>query len=177
MWNTWPKTRALLEKLTSEELLEAAEQARQYRPITNPAVKELLKAITRVGATSAGSNEKKSHMLVELKSSVVYHGCPIIFLTLNPGDLYSPISLYYAGEKINPKDFLPKWYTASYRLKMMLRNPLAVVEYFHTLINTIIEQVFKKGIFGDMRHYYGTIEYQGRGTPHIHMTVSPQFML
>ena len=46
MWNTWPKTRALLEKLTSEELLEAAEQARQYRPITNPAVKELLKVIT-----------------------------------------------------------------------------------------------------------------------------------
>ena len=24
---------------------------------------------------------------------------------------------------------------------------------------------------GDLRHYYGTIEYQGRGTPHIHMTV------
>ena len=97
-WNTWPKTRALLEKLTSEELLEAAEQARQYRPITNPIVKELLKAITRVGATSAGSNEKKSHMLVELKSSVVYHGCPIIFITLNPGDLYS-LSFYTMREK------------------------------------------------------------------------------
>jgi hypothetical protein len=170
-WNIWPKTRALLEKLTSEEFLEAAEQARQYRPITNPVVKELLKAITRVGVTSAGSNEKKSHMLVELKSSVVYHGCPIIFVTLFPGDLHSPISLYYAGEKIGPKHFLPQWYTASYRLKIMLRNPLAVVEYFHTLINTIIEAVFKKGIFGDLRHYYGTIEYQGRGTPHLHMTV------
>src|SRR5436190_24344544 len=88
-----------------------------------------------------------------------------------------PIFLYYAGEKIDPKHFLPHWYTASYRLNTMLRNPLAVVEYFHTLINTIIEAVFKKGIFGDMRHYYGTIEYQGRGTPHIHMTVWPQFML
>ena len=57
-WNTWPKTRALLEKLTSEELLEAAEQARQYRPITNPVVKELLKAITRVGA-SIGRVQRK----------------------------------------------------------------------------------------------------------------------
>ena len=170
-WNTWPKTRALLEQLTSEELLEAAEQARQYRPITNPAVKELLKAITRVGSSSAGSNEKKSHMLVELKSSVVYHGCPIIFLTLNPGDLHSPISLYYAGEKIDPKCFLPQWYTASYRLKMMLRNPLAIIEYFHTLMDTIIEAMFKQGIFGDLRHYYGMIEYQGQGTPHIHMMV------
>ena len=177
-WNTWPRTRALLEQLTSDELLEAAEQAQQYKPINSAAVKELLKAISRVGSTSAESNEKKSHMLIELKSSVVYHGwCLIIFITLNPGDLHSPISLYYAGEKINPKCFLPKWYTASHRLKMMLRNPLAVIEYFHTLINTIIEVVFKKGMFGDLRHYYGTIEYQGRGTPHIHMTVWPHFIL
>jgi hypothetical protein len=47
----------------------------------------------------------------------------------------------------------------------MLQNPLAIVEYFHTLVDTIIETVFKQGIFGDLRHYYGTIEYQGRGTP------------
>ena len=53
----------------------------------------------------------------------------------------------------------------------MLRNPLAVVEYFHILVDTIIEMVFKQQLFGDLRHYYGTIEYQGRGTPHIHMTV------
>src|SRR5436190_21452664 len=119
-----------------------------------------MKTITRVRATSAGSNEKKSHMLVELKSSIVYHGCPIIFITLNPGDLHSPISLYYAGENIDPKDFLPQWYTASYRLKMMLPNPLAVVHYFHTLINTTIKAAFKKGIFGDMRHHYGVIEDQ-----------------
>jgi len=84
-----------------------------------------------------------------------------MFITLNPGDLYSPISLYYAGEKINPKCFLPQWYTSSYHLKMMLRNPLAIIEYFHTLMDTIIKAVFKKGIFGDLHHYYGMIEYQG----------------
>jgi hypothetical protein len=39
------------------------------------------------------------------------------------------------------------------------------------VINTIIDQVFKKGLFGDLHHYYGTIEYQGRGMPHIHITV------
>ena len=53
----------------------------------------------------------------------------------------------------------------------MLQNPLAVVEYFHTLVDTIIETVFKQQLFGDLRHYYGMIEYQGRGTPHLHMTV------
>ena len=53
--------------------------------------------------------------------------------------LFTQDSFLFSAFKIDPKLFLPQWYTASYRLKMMLRNPLAVVEYFHTLINTIIE--------------------------------------
>jgi hypothetical protein len=69
-WDTWPNTQALLEQLTSEELHEAAEQARQYCPITNLAIKELLKAITWVGSSSTSSNEKKSHMLVELRENL-----------------------------------------------------------------------------------------------------------
>jgi len=42
---------------------------------------------------------------------------------------------------------------------------------FYTLADIIIETVFKQQLFGGLRHYYGTIEYQGRGTPHIHLTV------
>jgi hypothetical protein len=54
----------------------------------------------------------------------------------------------------------------------MLKNPLAVVEYFHDMVRVIIEKVLKGGIFGDLLHHYGPIEYQGRYTPHIHMAVS-----
>jgi Helitron helicase-like domain at N-terminus len=50
-------------------------------------------------------------------------------------------------------------------------NPLAMVEHFHTTIKTIINGPLKQGLFGDMRHHYGTIEYQGRGTPHIHLAI------
>ena len=46
-----------------------------------------------------------------------------------------------------------------------------MVEYFHNMITAIIENVLKEGIFGDVNHYYGTIEYQGRGTPHMHLAV------
>ena len=65
---------------------------------------------------------------------------------IHHGDLHSPISLYYTGEQIDPKYFLPQWHTSSHRLKMTLENPLAVVEYFHTLINIIIKAVFQKRV-------------------------------
>jgi len=48
---------------------------------------------------------------------------------------------------------------------------LAVIEYFHIMITAIIENVLKEGIFGEVNHYYATIEYQGRGTPHMHLAV------
>jgi len=125
--------------------------------------------------TAAGSDEKKSYMLTELKSSMVYYGCPVIFLTLNPADLHSPISLFYAGEKIDVLQFRPTMHSTSERLRLMLGNPLAVVEYFHNVVNSIIETILKGGMFGELVHYYGPIEYQGRATPHIHLAVFSTF--
>jgi len=40
------------------------------------------------------------------------------------------------------------------------------------MVRVIIEGVLKQGMFGELTHYYGTIEYQGRFTPHLHMAVS-----
>ena len=102
---------------------------------------------------------------------MIYHGCPIIFLTLNPGERHSPIALFYAGEKIDLESFDPELYSSEERLKRMVDNPLAVVEYFHSMVTAIIEKVLKGGVFGELIHHFGTIEYQGRYTPHIHMAV------
>ena len=64
--STWPATQRLLEKLTPEELIDAAKQAQTYRPITSPGVRELLKMVSRVGATAAGSDEKNHTCLRSL---------------------------------------------------------------------------------------------------------------
>jgi hypothetical protein len=53
----------------------------------------------------------------------------------------------------------------------MLDNPLAVVEYFHNTINTIIGTLIMGGIFGELIHYQGLIEYLGRGSPHTHLLI------
>jgi Helitron helicase-like domain at N-terminus len=52
-----------------------------------------------------------------------------------------------------------------------LNNSLIVVEYFHNMITVIIENILKEGIFGGINHYYEIIEYQGRGTPHMHLAI------
>ena len=171
----WTKTKELLESLTSDQLLQAAEQARRHEPITDNAVKELLKMVGRVGASASDSSSRKWYMCSQLKSSTIYHGSPVIFLTLNPGERDSAITLKYAGKKIDVHNCYPEWYSQTERLRTILKNPVAVVEYFHQTINAIIEKVFKGGLFGELAHFYGTIEYQGRGTPHAHILVNFDF--
>ena len=106
-----------------------------------------------------------------MKSAMVYFSLPQIFLTLNPGDLVSPVALFYAGEKINVKEFHPRLFSVAERLKTMLDNPLAVVEYFRNIVNMIVKMLLKRGIFGELVHYHGPIEYLGRGPPHTHLLV------
>jgi len=107
---------------------------------------------------------------------MVVHGCQLIYFTINPGERHSPVALSYASESIDVRDFNPQAFSPSERLSIMLKNPLAVVEYFHNMVNTIIEKCFKGGMFGELAHYYRTIEYQGRFAPHIHMAVAPLLM-
>jgi len=153
--------------------MKAAEEAESHHPISNHRVYELLKMIARIGSTAAGSDEKKSYLLTQLKCSMIYYGCPIIFLTLNPAESHSPIALFYAGETIDPESFEPRLYSSEDRLRRTIDNPLAVVEYFHSMVTTIIEKVLKAGVFGELAHHFGTIEYQGRHSPHIHLAVPP----
>jgi hypothetical protein len=103
---------------------------------------------------------------------MVFFGRSIIFFTINPRERHSPIALFYAGEEIDVQNFSPHLYDATRRLQTMLKNPLPVVEYFHEMVRIIIEKVLKGGIFSELLHHYGPIEYQGRYTPHIHMAVS-----
>lgn len=172
--NSWATTQPLLESLTDERLAIAAQQMANHKPITDFAVKKLLAMVQTIGSTAPGSEERKSYDLTQLKSAIVYFGPPQIYLTLNPTDTSSPMALFYASEKIDVKTFHPRLYMAGHRLKTMLRNPLAAVECFHNTINTVVETMLVSGMFGELLHYQGAIEYQGRGTPHVHLVVCYQ---
>jgi hypothetical protein len=140
-----------LESLDVDDLLKAAEEAEKHHPVSDPRVNELLKIITRIGSTAAGSDEKKSYLLLaQLKCAMIYHGCPITFLTINPGGHHSPIALFYAGEKFDVGSFDLELYNSEDGLKRMVANPLAVVEYFPS---AIIEKMLKGGVFGELTHH------------------------
>src|SRR5436190_21809550 len=96
-YNNWPATKDLLESLKVDDLLKTADEAEKHHPISDPQVNELLKMIAWIGSTAAGSDEKKSYLLTQLKCTMIYHGCLIIFLTLNPAESHSPIVLFYMG--------------------------------------------------------------------------------
>ena len=131
----------------------------------------LLKGVSRLGCAAPGSDAKKATSLPRLKSAVVHEGLPIIFMTINPSERYSALSLLYAGTEIDVEDFVPERFSYLERMKSMLANPLAVVDYFHNTVNAIIASVIEGGMFGESAHYYGVVEYQGRGTPHIYILV------
>ena len=57
-YSTWPATREPLESLTSEEIIEAANKAQQYKANDDHRIKELLKVLSRIGSMAAGSDEK-----------------------------------------------------------------------------------------------------------------------
>jgi hypothetical protein len=170
----WKKTQRLLESLTAEDLRQAAMQEQKHHRITDPSVLELLKLLGQVRGATSGSDEKRSYMLTELKSSFIYYGCPVIYLTINPGERHCPLALLYAGVQIDVDNFVPEEYSFTDRVRKLLESPLAVVEYFHNVIQAIIKGVLKGGMFGELVHHYGTIEYQGRFTPHMHMAVHLQ---
>ena len=123
--DSWSVTGPLLESLTNEKLAKAANEAVQHKPVTDAGVKNLLAMVSSIGGTAPESEEKKSYELAQLKSSMVYFGVPVIYLTFNPGENNSPIALLYAGDNIDVKSFSPQLYAAGKRLNTTLANPLA----------------------------------------------------
>jgi hypothetical protein len=45
---SWPATVPLLEPPAAKQLMEAASQAEKYQPMTDPAIRELLKGVIRI---------------------------------------------------------------------------------------------------------------------------------
>jgi Helitron helicase-like domain at N-terminus len=161
----------LIETITPQRLLTAAAVVGRHEPINDEAVLALLRSVSRVGCNAPGSDAKKATFLPRLKSAIVDHGLPIVFVTINPGERYSALSLLYAGMEIDINDFVPERFPYLERMRSMLANPLAVIDYFHNTVAAITAAVIEGGMFGEGASHYGVIEYQGRGTPHIHILV------
>ncbi|CAG8676495.1 5498_t:CDS:2 [Cetraspora pellucida] len=176
-YSNFERSANLINTLKPNDIKLAIEQKRNKKPITNPAILELLKNINSAGSKLMASCQSYSKMRNEIHATITRDGIPLIFMTINPADLYSPIIIMYTGNEINFDKLLPdNFLKATERARLASLDPSAVAKYFDIIIQTIKDTIIgysKKngGVFGIVKNYYGVVEYQDRGTPHCHMII------
>lgn len=177
---SFARSAELIASLTSEDMKIAIEQEENNRPLTNPAVVELLRNINAVGSRLMASDQSRRRMRNEIRAITIRDGASSLFITINPADLQSPIVMMYAGKEIDIEEILAddpeKFPTADERARLAHLDPCAVAKYFDVVVKGILDTIVgygkdNGGVFGSVKNYYGVVEYQDRGTPHCHMLV------
>ena len=172
-----------LRTVTLDKLRHAQVEEDTNKPISDPAV-QLLK--THVNATLGrvvGSDQSRYQMRSQIWSTTMCKGPPTLWMTINPSDLHDPIAQVLVGEDIDLDHFTNLMGPDAHgRAQNIAKDPYAASEYFHFIIDAILETLFKvkttkykvtasKGILGEVDAYFGMKEVQGRGTIHLHVLI------
>ncbi|RYP81596.1 hypothetical protein DL769_001924 [Monosporascus sp. CRB-8-3] len=147
---------------------------------SNPQMSDLLREIAIFGRQQPLSNESKVNQRDKIKSMILRYGIPLIWFTINPNDLSSPIRIKfgerYRGSKYHERQLkrleLRITHTARKILKEVNQDPVSSVRWFHTHTQAFFDEIVransKDGAFGPVKHYFGAVETNGRGAFHLH---------
>jgi hypothetical protein len=145
----WTKATADLATLSGNDLHDAAAQFKNKEKISNPIIHTLLNNMRIISSFNPESYGEKIRLRNLIFGKIGRLGIPLIWFTLNPQDIGNIFVVKLAGEDV-PLD------NAGNRLeliKLTLKNPALVAQYFHTIINAFFNCFFKSlakepGIFG-----------------------------
>ena len=113
-------------------------------------------------------------------------GPPSLWTMINPSDTNDPIVQVIAGSSIDLDNFLATDGPPSdTQLVIIVADPFAASEFFHFIINAVLEELFgikassyqnhriqwREGIFGRVSQYIGTVKAQGWGPLHFHVVL------
>lgn len=135
---------------------------------------DILKDVDVVAYSVHASVTSKRKMRSEIWSTICQRGAPLWFITLSPPDNKNPIALFFADDKIEYSP-IPRSYEE--RARLVAENPVASALFFDHMCRLFIKYVLglafadRRGIFGPLEGYYGTVEQQGRLTLHLHILV------
>lgn len=172
--NLSQEAQEFLSTLTVEDLEKAIDD--RAKGVKNDTNSRLNNHIYLAGGKIPFSRLSKRANKAQLNSMIINRGAPSLYITISPDDLKNP--LCYLMCLKDPKDFdinSPKLKDAYVRSSQTARNSNGVSEFFHTIIQNIIDNVFgwknenQAGVFGKLKAYYGMVETQNRGTLHIHL--------
>jgi hypothetical protein len=171
----------LLRTVTVQKLRHAQSQEEAGQEVTDSTVQLLRKHVRATLGRVMGSDQSRNQMRSQIWSTTMCKGPPSLWMTINPSDLHDPIAQVFAGEDVDLNRFMKCMGPNSHRrAQNIAKDPFAASEYFHFIINTILETLFKvkvtkfqvhsgKGVLGQVEAYFGMKEVQGRGTIHLHI--------
>jgi hypothetical protein len=179
---TYTQNEALLSTITAGDLLKASVEETRGVPFSNPAVRTLRSQLKAVKTKVQGSDESRLSIRGKIWGTNLIHNPPSLWVTINPADTQDPIAQVMAGAEIDLDNFCKTGGPDSTdRAINMASDPYAAAKFFHFMIETILEVLFgfskrrngqitrKRGIFGTIKSYVGTVEAQGRGSLHLHL--------
>ena len=116
------------------------------------------------------ANQKK-----EVFAMIRQLGIPTLFLSLSANDLHWPELIIALGKLVDNKDYTDElqndslsWQT---RTRLVQSDPVTCVRHFDHRVSQFIETILKSpaSALGVMKDYFYRVEFQQRGSPHIHM--------
>ena len=103
-------------------------------------------------------------------------GLPSFYITINPLDICNPIVQIIDGKRFNIDDMtkgeIPTYWEQSC---MVAKNPFLGANFFDMYMMVFVDTLLGrgmddcKGVIGQYKLHYETVEAQGRGTPHCHL--------
>ena len=161
-----------IDALTAESMDELTNCVQNKTPITDPNLRTLLDSLNSTGKHINGSPYQKSTYRREIFGLMIREGTPVLWITLSPAVIHSPVFLRIAGYSVD-LNAIPSHVE---RAKLVASDPVAAAMYFNEIVDGFTEFLLgygscDGGIFGHPSAFYGMTEEQGTGTLHNHMLV------
>src|SRR6201746_2409933 len=145
----WAKATEELARLSGDDLHCAAEEFRDRKKISNPAIHSLITNMRIISSFNPESFGEKMRFRNLIFGKIGRLGIPLIWFTLNPKDIGNIFVVRLAGEEVS----MDGTGLGSKLLQMTLKNPSLVAQYFHAIVSAFFSCFFKTlsnepGIFG-----------------------------
>lgn len=171
-----------IQSLTREDLLKASREETAGRPISNPVIRHLRKALVAVRSRVPATDEARTVIRADVWGTSLLGNLPSAWLTLNFSDTQNPIVQFLVGEEINLDDFNRcAGPDRAERRDNVAHDPYVGALFFHVMVEAALDALFgikvdarghierRSGILGRVRYYVGAVESQNRGTLHLHI--------
>ncbi|CAF1596829.1 unnamed protein product [Rotaria magnacalcarata] len=164
----------LFETLSSEDVATALLNISKasYSKVSDERIKTLMKHIKVVGEHVMGSTHSRSTLRTKIHSLCFNLGLPSLFVIINPVDIHSLVTLYFAGVDLDLDRFLPEVLCTIYgRAQIIATQPVATAKIFNCLIKSILKCLVCGGVLGPTKASFGTVGSQGRGSLDLHLLI------